>query len=102
MMTTKTTSTNTETNSTVRLVAALKVLGVTDDTPLHLRQLLISSILSVAKFNDDADLIDIYGESEKYYGCGVPLTLNGKLTDNRFLFFFLDGKLKRIDLWAPS
>ncbi|MFA0038525.1 hypothetical protein [Vibrio sp. 10N.261.52.A1] len=59
MMTTNTTSTNTETNSTVRLVAALKVLGVTDDTPLHLRQLLISSILSVAKFNDDADLIDI-------------------------------------------
>lgn len=48
------------------------------------------------------ELIDIYGESEKYYGCGVPLTLNGKLTDNRFLFFFLDGKLKRIDLWTPS
>lgn len=59
MTTNTTTSNNTETNSAVRLVAALKVLGVTDDTPLHLRQLLISSILSVAKCNGDADLIDI-------------------------------------------
>ncbi|CAK2518229.1 conserved hypothetical protein [Vibrio crassostreae] len=58
-MTTNTTSISQETNSTVRLVAALKVLGVTDDTPLHLRQLLISCILSVARFNDDVDLIEI-------------------------------------------
>ena len=47
-------------------------------------------------------LIDIYGETEKYKTCGIPLTLNGKMTDNRLLFFFLNGKLKRIDLWEPS
>ncbi|MEZ9360366.1 hypothetical protein AB4175_10840 [Vibrio cyclitrophicus] len=58
-MTTNTTSPSPEINSTVRLVAALKVLGVTDETPLHLRQLLISSILSVARFNADVDLMDI-------------------------------------------
>jgi len=51
---------------------------------------------------NSTEFIDIYGESEKYKTCGVPLTLNGKLTDNRLLFFFLDGKLKRIDLWEPS
>lgn len=58
-MTTNTTSPSPEISSTVRLVAALKVLGVTDETPLHLRQLLISSILSVARFNADVDLMDI-------------------------------------------
>ena len=46
--------------------------------------------------------IDIFGETEKYKVCGVSLTLNGKLTDNRLLFFFLNGKLKRIDFWEPS
>ena len=56
-------------------------------------------------FNSDCnttEFIDIYGESERYKTCGVTLTLNGKLTDNRLLFFFLNGKLKRIDLWEPS
>ncbi|NEV94642.1 hypothetical protein G3567_10850 [Psychroflexus sp. YR1-1] len=48
------------------------------------------------------NFIDIYGETEKYITCGIPLTLNGKMTDNRLLFFFLNGKLKRIDLWEPS
>ena len=51
---------------------------------------------------NSTELIEIYGESEKYKTCGIPLTLNGKLTDNRLLFFFLDGKIKRIDLWEPS
>jgi len=46
--------------------------------------------------------IDIFGEAEKYKVCGVSLTLNGKLTDNRLLLFFLNGKLKRIDFWEPS
>ena len=56
-------------------------------------------------FNSDCnttEFIDIYGESERYKTCGVTLTLNGKLTDNRLLFFFLNGKLKWIDLWEPS
>ena len=56
-------------------------------------------------FNSDCnttEFIDIYGESERYKTCGVTLTLNGNLTDNRLLFFFLNGKLKRIDLWEPS
>ena len=51
---------------------------------------------------NSTELIDIYGESEKYNTCGVRLTLNGKPTDQRLLFFFLNGKLKRIDLWKPS
>jgi len=51
---------------------------------------------------NSTEFIDIFGEIEKYKACGVPLTLNGKLTDNRLLFFFLNGKLKRIDLWEPS
>ena len=46
--------------------------------------------------------VNIYGESENYKSCGLPITLNGKITENRLLFFFLHGKLKRIDLWEPS
>ena len=46
--------------------------------------------------------VSIYGEFEKYKTCEIPLTLKGKLTDNRLLFFFLDGRLKRIDLWKQS
>jgi hypothetical protein len=48
------------------------------------------------------NFIEIYGETEKYNSCGIPLTLNGKMTNNRLLFFFLNRKLKRIDLWEPS
>jgi hypothetical protein len=48
------------------------------------------------------NFIEIYGETEKYKSCGIPLTLNGKMTDNQLLFFFLNGKLKRIALWEPS
>ena len=51
---------------------------------------------------NSTEFIDLYGEAEKHKACGVPLTLNGKLTDNRLLFFFLNGKLKRIDFWEPS
>ena len=51
---------------------------------------------------NSTEFIDIFGEIEKYKTCGVSLTLNGKLTDNQLLFFFLNGKLKRIDFWEPS
>ena len=46
--------------------------------------------------------IEIYGEKEKFRTCDIPVTLNGKLTDNRLNFFFLNGKLSRIDFWKPS
>jgi hypothetical protein len=56
-------------------------------------------------FENDCSLtehISIYGESERYNSCELPITLNGKVTDSRLLLFFLNGKLKRIDLWKPS
>ncbi|WP_157514468.1 hypothetical protein [Mangrovimonas sp. TPBH4] len=46
--------------------------------------------------------VNLYGESDKFKTCKIPLTLKGELTDNQLLFFFSDGKLKRIDLWKPN
>ena len=46
--------------------------------------------------------IEIYDEKEKFRSCDIPVILNGELTDNRLIFFFLNGKLNRIDFWEPS
>lgn len=46
--------------------------------------------------------IKIYQDQNTYRTCGIPISYNGQLTDSRLLFFFLDGKLTRIDIWDPS
>ncbi|MFC3417826.1 hypothetical protein [Algoriphagus hitonicola] len=46
--------------------------------------------------------IEIYQDPKTYRTCGVPISANGQLTDSRLLFFFLEGKLTRIDIWEPS
>ncbi len=46
--------------------------------------------------------IEIYQDPNSYRTCGIPISTNGQLTDSQLLFFFLDGKLTRIDIWEPS
>lgn len=46
--------------------------------------------------------IKIYQDPNSYSVCGIPISVNGTLTDSKLLFFFLDGKLARIDIWEPS
>jgi hypothetical protein len=46
--------------------------------------------------------IKVYQDQKSYTTCGIPISLNGQLIDSRLLFFFLDGKLSRIDIWEPS
>jgi len=46
--------------------------------------------------------IEIYDENEKFRSCDIPITLNGELTYNKLILFFLNGKLNRIDFWEPS
>ena len=58
-----------------------------------------------ANFPEDCistDDIKVYQDPNSYKICGIPISANGRLTDSRFLFFFLDGKLTRIDIWEPS
>lgn len=45
--------------------------------------------------------IKIYQDPNSYRACGIAVSANGQLTDSRLLFFFLDGKLTRIDIWEP-
>jgi hypothetical protein len=46
--------------------------------------------------------IKLYQDLTSYRTCGIPILANGKLIDPKLLFFFLDGKLTRIDIWEPS
>tara|TARA_Y100001949_G_C15970422_1_gene323567 strand:+ start:278 stop:814 length:537 start_codon:yes stop_codon:yes gene_type:complete len=58
-----------------------------------------------AIFQDDCQTIqniNIYQELKPYTTCGIPLSVNGILTDSKLLFFFLEGKLSRINIWDPS
>lgn len=44
----------------------------------------------------------IYQDLNTYRTCSIPINFSGQLTDSRLIFFFSDGKLKRIDIWNPS
>ena len=58
-----------------------------------------------ANFSEDCQStngIKIYQEPNSYRTCGIPISDNGTLTDSKLLFFFLNGKLTRIDIWNPS
>lgn len=46
--------------------------------------------------------IQVYQNSNSYSVCSIPISANGELTDNKLIFFFLEGKLARIDFWEPS
>ena len=47
--------------------------------------------------------VSIYGDSSEYFTCGVWLkTTQGTLLDVKLVFYFIENKLVRLDLWEPS
>jgi len=43
-----------------------------------------------------------FGKDGVYQTCNIPFTYKGKIVDAALIFFFKDGRLKRIDFWEPS